>query len=91
MKQSQLNSMTITELQNLNRMIVDTLKAKKRSEARNVKRALLVGSTVSVDHPRLAGKTYIVTEIRKTRCVVRDYSNRFGTSYVVPMNLVATA
>ena len=70
MKNLNLNSMTIAELRNLNKMIVETIKAKKAIESAKTKSTLSVGMKVRVNHPKTAGMELVITKINRTKAIV---------------------
>lgn len=70
MKNLNLNEMTLTELRNLNSMVIATIKAKRAIEAVKNKSALSVGAKVKVNHPKTAGMELVITKINRTRAVV---------------------
>ena len=70
MKNLNLNEMTITELRNLNSLVIATIKAKKAVESAKTKSTLSVGTKVTVNHPKTAGMELVITKINRTRAVV---------------------
>ena len=48
MTQSQLNKLTLLELSKLNRMVVDTIKAKKKTDSKEKRKAFSIGDKVIV-------------------------------------------
>ena len=55
MTYSELSTMTIEDLRNLNSMVIETIKSKKSLLALEKKDSLYVCAIVSVDHPKMAG------------------------------------
>jgi len=43
--------------------------------------------TVKVNHPQLAGRTFTLTQIKRTKASVRPVGEMFG-GYNVPLNLI---
>jgi len=79
------------ELRDLNAMIVTSLNMKRRAERElkinAAKSSLQVGMEVMVNHARVYGQTFILTDIRRTKASVQLKTDRF-TSYNVPLSLV---
>lgn len=86
MNYSELNQMTIEELRSLNSMVIDVIKSKKVMAGYETKQQLYVGTNVSVNHPKLAGKQCRVEKINRTKCVIKVL-NGYG-SYNVPLSMV---
>jgi transcription antitermination factor NusG len=70
---------------NYEKVIIAALKDRRKSEAKEVKSQVKVGSTVGV-----SGKFEYwlgtVEKVMKTRCAVKNMNN--GMRYAVPMNLI---
>lgn len=86
MTYSELSKLSISELRNLNSMVIETIKSKKSLLALEKKDSLYVGATVSVDHPKMAGHELKVTKINRTKAVC-ELINGMG-SYNVPLNMI---
>jgi hypothetical protein len=86
MTYSELSTMTIEDLRNLNSMVIETIKSKKSLLALEKKDSLYVGAIVSVDHPKMAGHELKVTKINRTKAVC-ELINGMG-SYNVPLNMI---
>jgi len=87
MNYSELAQMSLEDLRELNRMVVDTIKRKRSEVAHMTKEQLYVGANVSVNHPKLAGKQLRVEKINRVKCVLKVL-NGPGT-YTVPMNMIS--
>ena len=77
---------SIEELRMLNETIINTIKFKRATETSDKKRALRVGMTVRVNHPKLAGRELVVNKINRTKAtlgVIGGFS-----SYNVPISLI---
>lgn len=86
MTYSELSKLSISELRNLNSMVIETIKSKKSLLALEKKDSLYVGAIVSVDHPKMAGHELKVTKINRTKAVC-ELINGMG-SYNVPLNMI---
>ena len=87
MNQSQLNKLSLTELSNLNRMVVDTIKSKKKTDSKEKRKAFSIGDKVVVEHKKTSGKVFIIKEIRLTKATVHEVDG-FGR-YDVPLAMIS--
>lgn len=87
MTQSQLNKLSLSELSNLNRMVVDTIKAKKKTDSKEKRKAFSIGDKVVVEHKKTSGKVFIIKEIRLTKATVHEVDG-FGR-YDVPLAMIS--
>lgn len=87
MNYSELAQMSIEELRELNRMVIDAIKSKRSEAAYETKQELFVGANVTVDHPKLSGKQLRVEKINRVKCVLKVL-NGPGT-YTVPMSMIS--
>lgn len=87
MNQSQLNKLSLSELSNLNRMVVDTIKAKKKTDSKEKRKAFSIGDKVVVEHKKTSGKVFIIKEIRLTKATVHEVDG-FGR-YDVPLAMIS--
>ena len=78
------------ELRLINGFIVDTIKAERSVNAAVAKASLSVGMEVVVNHPKLAGRTFELVEIKRTKASVRPRGSMFG-GYNVPLSLIVEA
>jgi len=83
-------NLTADELRLINGFVVDVIKAERRVNIAVAKASLEVGMTVRVNHPKLAGRTFDLTEIKRTKASVRPAGSMFG-GYNVPLSLVEQA
>jgi hypothetical protein len=86
MTQSQLNKLTLLELSKLNRMVVDTIKAKKKTDSKEKRKAFSIGDKVIVEHKKTSGKVFIIKDIRLTKATVHEVDG-FGR-YDVPLTMI---
>jgi hypothetical protein len=86
MTYSELSKLSISELRNLNSMVIETIKSKKSLLALETKDSLYVGAMVSVDHPKMAGHELRITKINRTKAVC-EMVNGTG-SYNVPLTMI---
>ena len=84
MTQAQLNQLTLEQLRSLNEMVVKTIKLKRKQLIAEFE--LNIGDKVVVDHPKLRGRTLIVTHVKRTKAVLQVE----GTSnyYNVPISMI---
>jgi hypothetical protein len=85
MNYSELSNLSVEELRNINRIVVELIKAKRTVESLTNKAGLKVGMSVRVNHPKLAGKELFVNKISRTKATL---SVKSGASYNVPISLI---
>jgi hypothetical protein len=78
---------TDAELRQINEVLVARLNATRQAMNAMAKVTLKVGMTVKVNHPKLAGRELILTEIKRSKASVRPVGEMFG-GYNVPLSLV---
>ena len=78
------------ELRTINQVAVARIKAARKVANVVAKASLEVGMTVTVNHPKLAGRTFELVDIKRTKAAVRPRGERFG-GYNVPLSLVVPA
>ena len=81
------SNLSIEDLRILNELVVRNIKAKRSVQAAAAKATLEIGMTVKVNHPKLAGRTFELTEIRRTKASIRPRGEMWG-GYNVPLSLV---
>jgi len=81
MTYSELSKLSISELRNLNSMVIETIKSKKSLLALETKDSLYVGAMVSVDHPKMAGHELRITKINRTKAVCEMVNGKVLTTY----------
>lgn len=86
MTYSELSKLSISELRNLNSMVIETIKSKKSLLALETKDSLYVGAIVSVDHPKMAGHELKITKINRTKAVCEMVNGK--GSYNVPLTMI---
>ena len=80
--------MTIEELRQLNEEVVATINHKRKMASMAMKARLLPGMLVESDHPRLAGQTFEVVRIKRTKADIRNIEGSTGI-YSVPMSMLS--
>jgi hypothetical protein len=85
MNYSQLSKLSVEELRNINRLVVDLIKQKRTIESLEKKIGLQVGMKVKVNHPKLRGVELFINKINRTKATV---SVKSGASYIVPISLI---
>lgn len=81
------SNLSIEDLRILNELVVRNIKAKRSVQVAAAKATLEIGMTVKVNHPKLAGRTFELTEIRRTKASIRPRGEMWG-GYNVPLSLV---
>jgi hypothetical protein len=85
MNYSELSKLSVSELRNINQLVVELIKQKRNIEALQKKVGLQVGMSVKVNHPKLAGKELFVNKISRTKATL---SVKSGACYNVPISLI---
>jgi hypothetical protein len=85
MNYSQLSKLSVEELRNINKLVVDLIKQKRTIESLEKKIGLQVGMKVKVNHPKLNGVELFINKINRTKATV---SVKSGASYIVPISLI---
>ena len=85
MNYSQLSKLSVEELRNINKLVVDLIKQKRTIESLEKKVGLQVGMKVKVNHPKLRGVELFINKINRTKATV---SVKSGASYIVPISLI---
>ena len=83
---SDIRKLQDSELESLKSMILQEVSHRRENKAFENKMQLTIGANVKVNHPKVAGKKFIVTEIRRVKAVVRE-NGRMNT-YTVPLSLI---
>ena len=86
MNYSELKTLSLEELRELNSKVVELIKIKRSEIAWETKQDLYVGANVNVNHPKLSGKQCRVTKINRTKAVI-EVLNGIG-SYNVPLSML---
>ena len=82
---SELSKLSVSELRNINQIVVELIKQKRNIESLQKKVGLSVGMQVTVNHPKLRGKELSVNKINRTKATV---SVKSGACYIVPISLI---
>ncbi len=83
----ELSQMTLTELTNLNQLVLAVLKAKRGLEGAQIATQLRVKQEVTINHSSHVGTVFIVDKINKSRAVCSVKGNPMK-SYNVPFPLI---
>ena len=84
MTQSELNQLTLEQLGKLNKLVVDTIKTKRKQLIAQFE--LNIGDKVKVNHSKLQGKSLIV---KKVKCTTATLQVEGGfASYNVPITMI---
>jgi hypothetical protein len=84
MTQAQLNNLTLEQLSALNKLVVDTIKAKRKQLIAQFE--LNIGDKVKVNHPKLQGKSLIVKKVKLTTATLQVECA--FSSYNVPISMI---
>jgi hypothetical protein len=91
MNYSELSKLSVSELRNINQIVVELIKQKRTIESLQKKVGLQIGMTVTVNHPKLSGKQLKVEKINRTKAVLSIVNGpSYGrvASYTVPVSLI---
>jgi len=83
---SDIRKLQDSELDSLKRLVLSEVENRRENRAYETKQQLSIGRYVRVNHRKVAGKTFIVTEIKRVKAVVRE--NGKMNSYTVPLSLI---
>ena len=86
MNYSELSKLSVTELRNINQMVIELIKQKRTIESLEKKMSLRIGMTVKVNHPKLMGKELEVIKINRTKASLRIIGGM--ASYNVPVSMI---
>lgn len=87
MNYNQLNEMSIEELKNLNRLLIEVIKSKQSMMAYEMKHSLKVGANVRIKHPKInPNEQFIVRKIKQKNASVVSVNG--SRSYNVAMSLL---
>lgn len=82
--QNQLEAMSIQDLRNLNKTIVEIIKAKRNLSAAVKKQRLIIGDIVTLTSPKYAGREFKIVQVNRTKAVISDGRGR----YTCPIDLI---
>jgi hypothetical protein len=82
---SELSKLSVSELRNINQIVIELIKQKRNIESLQKKVGLTVGMKVTVNHPKLRGVELSVNKINRTKATV---SVKSGACYIVPISLI---
>jgi hypothetical protein len=91
MNYSELSKLSVSELRNINQIVVELIKQKRTIESLQKKVGLKIGMTVTVNHPKLSGKQLRVEKINRTKAVLSVINGpSYGrvSNYTVPVSLI---
>jgi hypothetical protein len=94
MNYSELSNLSVSELRNINQIVVNLIKQKRNIESLQKKMALHVGMSVKVNHPKLFGKDLKVEKINRTKAVLSVVNGpSYGrvSNYTVPVSMIEMA
>ena len=86
MNYSELSKLSVTELRNINQMVIELIKQKRNIESLEKKLSLQVGMKVKVNHPKLMGRELEVVKINRTKANLRVIGG--FASYNVPVSMI---
>jgi hypothetical protein len=82
----ELSKLSVSELRNINQMVVELIKQKRTIESLEKKMGLQIGMTVKVNHPKLQGRELEVVKINRTKANLRVIGG--FASYNVPVSMI---
>ena len=85
MNYSELSKLSVSELRNINQIVVELIKQKRTIASLENKVGLRVGMSVRVNHPKLRGKELSVNKINRTKATL---SVKSGGVFIVPISLI---
>ncbi len=85
MNYSELSNLSVSELRNINQIVIELIKQKRTIESLQKKVGLQIGMSVTVNHPKLVGKELFVNKISRTKATL---SVKSGACYNVPISLI---
>ena len=86
MTQSDLNKLSLEDLRRLNKMVIDTIKAKKKADSKDKRKTLSIGQKVVVEHRKTSGKVFIISDIRVTKATIKEQGG--FASFEVPLSMI---
>ena len=86
MNYSDLSKLSVTELRNINQMVIELIKQKRTMESLEKKMSLKIGMVVKVNHPKLMGRELEVVKINRTKASLRVIGGM--ASYNVPVAMI---
>jgi len=86
MNYSDLSKLSVTELRNINQMVIELIKQKRTMESLEKKMSLKIGMVVKVNHPKLMGRELEVVKINRTKASLRVIGGM--ASYNVPFAMI---
>ncbi len=84
-----LSAMTLTELSNLNNLVISVIKAKRGLEGAQKATTLYVNQEVKVDHDGHKDSIFIIKKINKSKAVCHIKGNPLK-EFNVPFSLIIT-
>jgi hypothetical protein len=82
----ELSKLSVTELRNINEMVIELIKQKRTMESLEKKMSLKIGMVVKVNHPKLMGRELEVVKINRTKASLRVIGGM--ASYNVPVSMI---
>ena len=92
MNYSELKTLSLEELRELNSKVVELIKIKRSESAWETKQQLYVGANVLVNHPKLSGKQCRVKKINISKAVIEVLNGpSYGhvVTYNVPLSMIS--
>lgn len=80
-----LNAMSIKDLKDLNKMVIEVMKLKRERAGKDVKFQLSVGDLVYVNSAKAKNEIYEVVKLNPKKAVVKSSD---GTEYYCPYSLI---
>ena len=81
-----LQKLSLEDLRRLNKMVVETINAKKKQDSKDKRKTLSIGQKVVVEHKKTSGKVFIISDIRVTKATIKEQGG--FASYEVPLSMI---
>lgn len=81
-----LQKLSLEDLRRLNKMVVETINAKKKQDSKDKRKTLSIGQKVVVEHKKTSGKVFIISDIRVTKATIKEQGG--FASFEVPLSMI---
>lgn len=81
-----LQKLSVEDLRRLNKMVIDTIKSKKKVQTKEKRKELSIGQKVVVEHKKTSGKVFIISDIRVTKATIKEQGG--FASFEVPLSMI---
>lgn len=81
-----LSKMDITDLMEVNKQVIDVIKAKRQVRDNLLRNTISEGDTVGINTDRFSGSRFVVEKVNRTRAILRKKES--FSRYNVPFSLI---